>query len=94
MQLLNQTLVITFILKPQLTPIITFRMVKATLENGICALSSVGFASYGCILVSSIISDFEGGYKFGRVAIETMNRLKALEVSLILIGHEMQCPGF
>ena len=38
------------------------------------------FGLYGAWLVSATNSDFEGGYRMGRLAITLMNRLEAKEV--------------
>lgn len=49
-----------------------------------CVLHVIAFAFglYGAWLVSAINSDFDGGYRMGRLAITLMNRLEAKEVRL------------
>mmetsp|Transcript_21890 Transcript_21890/g.40184 ORF Transcript_21890/g.40184 Transcript_21890/m.40184 type:complete len:365 (+) Transcript_21890:552-1646(+) len=54
-------------------------MVRLSIEHGICNFSAFAFGLYGAWLVSAINSDFEGGYRMGRLAITLMNRLEAKE---------------
>ena len=63
-----------------LNPILVFRMVKMSIEFGVCNISAFAFGCYGAWLVSDPHSDFEGGYSMGRVATEMMKRLGATEV--------------
>lgn len=44
--------------------------------------TAFAFGLYGAWLVSAINSDFEGGYRMGRLAVNLMNRLEAKEVRL------------
>ena len=80
MQFLNHALSLTYICNPSLNPIIVFRMVKLSIQHGVCNISAFAFACYGGWLVSAPCSDFEGGYRMGRVATEMMKRLNATEV--------------
>ena len=50
MQILSSILLHSLYARPSLLPIIACRMVTLTLEYGVCAPSSVGFAYYGMVL--------------------------------------------
>ena len=80
MQFMNHALTMTFIAKPNLNPIVVFRMVKMSIEHGNCNVSAFAFACYGAWLVSEPNYDFDGGHKMGCVATEVMKRLGAFEV--------------
>ena len=80
MQFMNHALTMTFVAKPLLNPIIVLRMVKMSIEHGICNISAFAFACYGAWLVNIPFSDVEGGHRMGRVAIEMMEKLGAVEV--------------
>eukprot|EP00580_Thalassiosira_gravida_P012547 CAMPEP_0201652466 /NCGR_PEP_ID=MMETSP0493-20130528/44491_1 /ASSEMBLY_ACC=CAM_ASM_000838 /TAXON_ID=420259 /ORGANISM="Thalassiosira gravida, Strain GMp14c1" /LENGTH=707 /DNA_ID=CAMNT_0048128981 /DNA_START=804 /DNA_END=2927 /DNA_ORIENTATION=- len=81
MQFMNHALTMTFIAKPLLNPIIVLRMVRMSIEHGICNISAFGFACYGAWLVSEPSCDVEGGHRMGRVAIEMMKQLGAAEMT-------------
>ena len=75
---MNHALTMTFVAKPLLNPIIVLRMVKMSIEYGICNISAFAFACYGAWLVSEPSCDVEGGHRMGRVATEMMTRLGAV----------------
>jgi len=82
MQFMNHAVAMTFIAKPLMNPILVFRMVKMSIEHGICNISAFAFACYGAWLVSDPDTcDVEGAHSMGRVATEMMKRLGAVEVS-------------
>lgn len=80
MQFLNHALTMTFIAKPLLNPIIVLRMVKMSVEHGVCNISAFAFACYGAWLVSEPTCDVERGHRMGKVATEMAERLGAFEV--------------
>jgi predicted ATPase len=80
MQFLNHLLYQVFIAKPAMGPIISFRMVEMTIQFGMCNIAPFAFGVYGAFLVSTINSDLEGGYRMGRIALESMKRLNAFEI--------------
>ena len=77
---MNHALTMTFVAKPLLNPIIVLRMVKMSIEYGICNISAFAFACYGVFLVCEPSCDVEGGHMMGRVATEMMEKLGAVEV--------------
>ena len=79
MQFMNHALLMTYIARPKLNPILVFRMVRMSIEYGVCNVSSFAFACYGAWLVSQPLDDFEGSHRMGLVAIEMMKRLNAAE---------------
>ena len=81
MQFLNLAVLLTSFHKPRLHSIITFRMIKISLEHGICGISAFAFAIYGTLLLGEPFNDIEQGHKIGRLALGIMKRLNAVEVS-------------
>jgi len=81
MQFMNHALTMTFIAKPLLNPIIVLRMVRMSIEHGMCNISAFAFACYGAWLVSEPTCDIEGGHRMGRVATEMMKQLGAAEMT-------------
>eukprot|EP00804_Cyclotella_cryptica_P027830 CCRYP_009244-RA/>CCRYP_009244-RA protein AED:0.13 eAED:0.13 QI:0/0.87/0.66/1/0.25/0.22/9/246/899 len=80
MQFLNHLLYLAYVSKPALAPIISFRMVEISIKYGICNITPFAFGVYGAFLVSAISADSEGGYRMGRVAMELMKRMNAIEI--------------
>lgn len=80
MQFLSHALTMSYASSPMLNPILVFRMVKMTILHGICNISSFAFGCYGAWLVSEPTCDIEGGHRMGRMAIEMMKRLGAIEM--------------
>ena len=80
MRFMNHALLMTFIAKPAMNPIIVFRMIKMSVEHGICNISSFAFGCYGAWLVSRPSFDVDRAYSMGRLAIEMMNKLVASEM--------------
>ena len=48
--------------------------------SAVCNISAFAFGNYGGWLLGALNSDFEGGFRMGRVATELMKRLNAIEV--------------
>jgi predicted ATPase len=90
MQFLNHLLYHAYFAKPELSPILSFRMVELSIEYGVCNLTPFAIAVYGAFLVSAM-GDNEGGYRMGRVAMELMKRMNAIEIipRLYLIIYSM-----
>jgi len=62
-------------------------MIKLSVKYGICNISSFAFGCYGAWLVTEPSFDIEQGYSMGRVAIEMMRKLNAVEVCDISIAY-------
>ena len=75
MQFLNHMLIVTYTSNPSLNPIIVFRMVRMTVDFGVCNISAIAFACYGAWLASSLNDDYEGAFTMGRVASDLMKKL-------------------
>jgi len=80
MQFLSHALIMTFVKKPSMNPLIVFHMIKLSVKYGICNISSFAFGCYGAWLVTEPSFDIEQGYSMGRVAIEMMRKLNAVEM--------------
>jgi histidine kinase len=78
MQLMNMVFSCAFAAKPMLCPLLCLRMVNLTLVDGLCAVSSFAFATYGMLLCSYNF-DFAGGYRYGQLALKLLDRFGAKE---------------
>ena len=58
--------------RPHLNAVIVCRMVRMTLEFGLCDASACAFSGFGNM--NALDQDFERGYRFGYVALKIMER--------------------
>ncbi len=65
---------------PNLVPLIAFQMVRLSVRHGNIGLSAYGYALMGMIL-SSALGDVEGGYAFGKLAADLVDRSGARELA-------------
>ena len=65
---------------PNLVPLIAFAMVRLSVRRGNIGLSAYGYALMGMIL-SAAMGDVEGGYAFGKLASDLIDRTGARELA-------------
>ncbi len=59
MRFLNHMLIVTYASNPPLSPIVVFRMVRMTVEFGVCNIAAIAFSCYGAWLkIKSKIKHF------------------------------------
>ena len=78
MQLMNMVFSSAYMTNPMLGPMVCLRMVRLTLQHGLCSISSVAFGIYG-MLLCSFKFDFKGGYRYGQLALKVLDRFGAKE---------------
>jgi len=78
MQLMNAVFSSVYLAKPMLGPLLCFRMIRLTLQHGLCAISSFAFTTYGMLLCGYSF-DFKGGYRYGQLALKLLDRFAAKE---------------
>ena len=76
MQIMNVLFSSVFCKQPLLAPLLATRMIRLSLEHGLCAVSSVAFAVYGILLVSNH-STIEEGTQMGELSFKIMDRFKS-----------------
>jgi predicted ATPase len=79
MQFLNHMLIVTYTAKPPLNPIVVFRMMKMSVDFGVCNISAIAFSCYGAWLASSLNDDYDAAFAMGRFASELMKKLSGAE---------------
>ncbi|KAL7542862.1 hypothetical protein ACHAXR_012160 [Thalassiosira sp. AJA248-18] len=80
MQFMNSAITMSAIAKPILFPILTFRMIKCSIEHGICNISALAFSAYGAFLAGEPHNDVEEAYRFGRIGLAMLKRLGATDM--------------
>ena len=77
-------------------PLIVFKMVELSVKYGNMPYSAFGYGSYG-ISLSAVLGDYDGGYRFGQMALELVDkfdseeyRVKVLFVTDCFLNHWKQ----
>ena len=78
MQMLNVVFPNVFKTDQKLSFLVATKMIQLTMQHGLCAISSVGFALYGMLLVSfSEMSD--EGWRYGQLSLALLDKFEARE---------------
>ncbi|MDI9641730.1 AAA family ATPase [Geitlerinema splendidum] len=72
-----------FAVRPNLYPLVTFKMVNLSLKYGNTPLSSYGYGTYG-LIHCGILGDIDSGYQYGQVSLKLLERFNAQEVKAIV----------
>ncbi|WP_330220748.1 trifunctional serine/threonine-protein kinase/ATP-binding protein/sensor histidine kinase [[Phormidium ambiguum] IAM M-71] len=72
-----------FAVRPNLYPLVTFKMVNLSLQYGNTPLSTYGYGTYG-LLHCAMLGDFNSGYQYGQLARTLLNQFNAKEVTAIV----------
>ena len=95
LNILNIVFLYNFSSRPPAAAVIAMRMVRLTLEDGLSAVSAIGFAAYGMIL-SNGFGDMKNGARFGKLALQIFDkfakpewycRVNVLVWACLLPGH-------
>ena len=76
MRILSNALSAAFTGAPKLLPLLVFEQVSLSVKYGNMPLSAFAYSWYGAILCG-VLTDIEGGYAFGQLAFEVMERFQA-----------------
>ena len=66
---------------PKLFPLFVFKAINIAVKYGAAPITIFAFAGYGLILCG-VMGDIESGYKFGKLAIDLLNKLDAKEFKI------------
>jgi histidine kinase len=76
MGVLNLLLVPCFLARPDLYPLISYRMIKLSLRYGSSAISAVAFSSYGVVLANT--GDADAAYRVGQLGLSFIGRYNSI----------------
>ncbi len=74
MQILNRVGSVAYFVKPELLPLVVFRILKLSLRYGNAPESAFAYAVYGMILCG-VTGDIEKGYQYGRLSLRVLEHL-------------------
>lgn len=78
MKMLNRIGSAAYFVKPELLPLLVFRMLKLSVRNGNAPESAFAYAVYGMILCG-VTGDIEKGYQYGRLSLRVLEHLPVEE---------------
>jgi predicted ATPase/signal transduction histidine kinase len=80
----------TYLAAPSLLPLIVFKLVELSINNGNAETSAFAYSMYGLILCG-ILQDIATGYQFGKLALNLSEKFKAPQIKartmFIVAGH-------
>ena len=78
MRMMNILYLHAFTCRPELAPMLSFRIVQMSLQHGLSGMSSPGFSSYGMFL-SGVFRKFDVAFCFGQLSLRMMDRFPGKE---------------
>jgi predicted ATPase/signal transduction histidine kinase len=84
MRILSTVAAITYLVTPELFPLIVLKQINVSLKYGNTPLSAFAYVNYGLIL-TGLVGDIESAYKFGKLATNLVDKLNAKEVKAKII---------
>jgi predicted ATPase len=78
MRILNKIAFVTYMVAPNLFPILTFKGVNLSIKHGNTSFSPVMYVSYGLILCGGL--DIELGYRFGKLALNLLKKESSTDI--------------
>ncbi|RCJ18653.1 serine/threonine protein kinase [Nostoc sp. ATCC 43529] len=79
MRILSTITAITYLVTPELFPLVVLKQINVSLKYGSASLSAFAYVNYGLIL-SGVVGDIESAYQFGKLAATLVDKLNAKEV--------------
>ncbi len=79
MRILSSAASAAYLCAPKLMPLLVFERVNLSVLYGNTALSAFGYAWYG-LLLCGILMDIEGGYQFGLLSLQLLERFNATDL--------------
>jgi predicted ATPase/class 3 adenylate cyclase/tRNA A-37 threonylcarbamoyl transferase component Bud32 len=76
MALLERIGTSAYVATPDLSPLITFRILQWSLRYGYAAPTPMAFASYGLVM-AGIMGDIKTGYRYGQMAVQMADRFES-----------------
>lgn len=64
--------------RPNLIPILAFRMIDATLKHGLTKISAFAFSGYG-IIMTGVLKAMRKGYRYGQLGLKLLDKLNSKE---------------
>ncbi|MEK7991922.1 MAG: ATP-binding sensor histidine kinase [Thiotrichaceae bacterium] len=79
MRIMSSAVMPALLTKPDLFPLLVFRLVNESISHGNSPVSAYGYASYGMFLCSKI-GNMKMGYEFGKLALDLVEHSHAREI--------------
>lgn len=84
MRILSTIAAISYLVTPQLFPLIFLKQINISVKYGNTSLSASAYVNYGLVL-TGLVGDIESAYQFGKLGITLVDKLNAKEVKAKII---------
>ncbi|MDZ8239344.1 MAG: AAA family ATPase [Nostoc sp. ChiQUE01a] len=84
MRILSTIIAISYLVTPQLFPLIFLKQINISVKYGNTSLSASAYVNYGLVL-TGVVGDIESAYQFGKLGITLVDKLNAKEVKAKII---------
>ncbi|WP_414567408.1 protein kinase domain-containing protein [Nostoc sp. CCY 9925] len=84
MRILSTIIAISYLVTPQLFPLIFLKQINLSVKYGNTSLSASAYVNYGLVL-TGVVGDIESAYQFGKLGITLVDKLNAKEVKAKII---------
>ncbi|WP_260446923.1 protein kinase domain-containing protein [Nostoc sp. 2RC] len=84
MHILSTITAISYLVTPELFPLIYIKQINLSLKYGNSSLSAFAYVNYGLVL-TGVVGDIESAYEFGQLGVNLVEKLNAKEVKTKII---------
>ncbi|MBL1201179.1 MAG: AAA family ATPase [Nostoc sp. GBBB01] len=84
MHILSTITAISYLVTPELFPLIYIKQINLSLKYGNSSLSAFAYVNYGLVL-TGVVGDIESAYEFGQLGVNLVEKLNAKEVKSKII---------
>ncbi|PHJ61400.1 serine/threonine protein kinase [Nostoc linckia z18] len=84
MHILSTITAISYLVRPELFPLIYIKQINLSLKYGNSSLSAFAYVNYGLVL-TGVVGDIESAYEFGQLGVNLVEKLNAKEVKTKII---------
>jgi predicted ATPase len=86
-QLLSFAMIHSYLISPEASFLLCFRLIRLAIKNGITGPSAVAFSAYGFLLCAS--GSIDEGYRFGRLAIQLADKFEIWRprIQMLMFGY-------
>ncbi|MCP4809862.1 MAG: serine/threonine protein kinase, partial [Proteobacteria bacterium] len=79
MRILMSSMPAVYIAAPDLLPLVSFTMVRLTVNHGVSRITSYAYSLYALIM-AGVLGHFDVGFQFAQLALQELEKSKAVEL--------------
>lgn len=83
MRILKAVVPASYVARPQLYPLLIFKMVNLSLQYGNCSISCFAYSSLG-LIHCAVLGDMDKGYRYGQLGLNLLEKLQIKETKSLV----------